>query len=170
MTDSTDQRFAPPEAQVADIPSSEVELAGRGTRLLAVIVDGLIAWCAIVVAGLLPGIGSLIKPATASTSWTTLNVSSLVVGFGIFLLIQGWPLITRGQTIAKILFKIKIVRTDGSKPDALRLLGLRYGVGYVLNMNLVASGVFSLIDCLLIFRDSRQCLHDSIADTKVIKL
>lgn len=170
LTDTTDQRFAPPEAHVADMPSGEMELAGRGLRLLAVIVDALIAWCAIMLAGLLPGVGSLIKPATADMSLTSLNFSSLAVGYGVFLLIQGWPLVTRGQTIAKMLFKIRIVRTDGSKAGALHVLGLRYGIGYVLNLNPVVSAIWGLIDSLAIFRDSHQCLHDSIAGTKVIKL
>jgi uncharacterized RDD family membrane protein YckC len=29
--------------------------------------------------------------------------------------------------------------------------------------------LFSLVDALAIFRQSRQCLHDSIADTIVVK-
>jgi hypothetical protein len=55
-------------------------------------------------------------------------------------------------------------------PDAWRLLGLRYGVGYLMNLNLVATCIYSLVDALLVFRESRQCLHDTIADTRVIKL
>jgi hypothetical protein len=30
--------------------------------------------------------------------------------------------------------------------------------------------IYALIDCVMIFRDSRRCLHDSIADTQVIKI
>ena len=67
-------------------------------------------------------------------------------------------------------FKLRIERSDGSKPDAWRLLGLRYGIGYLAAVNWVAVTVYSLVDSLLIFRDSRKCLHDSIADTRVIQL
>ena len=77
---------------------------------------------------------------------------------------------TRGQTVGKMLFKLRIVRTDGSQPDAWRLLGLRYGVGMLTNLNPIVAMVYGLLDCLLIFRESRKCLHDSIADTQVIKL
>lgn len=170
MTDnSTDQRFAPPEAHVADIPSSEVELAGRGTRLLAAIVDGLL------LGGLIWGVGMLspFRPMlleAGTPALTELRFAPSFFGVVMFLLLQGWPLVTRGQTIAKMLFKLRIVRTDGSKADAIRILGLRYGVGFLIGVNRVSSGLWGLIDCLLIFRESRQCLHDSIADTKVIKL
>ena len=88
----------------------------------------------------------------------------------LFLLIQAWPLVTRGQTIGKLLFKLRIVRTDGSKVDPLRMLGLRYGVGALTGVVSGVSMIYGIIDGLLIFRESRQCLHDTIADTKVIKL
>ncbi|MDI4632940.1 RDD family protein [Pelomonas sp. V22] len=169
MTDTTDQRFAPPEAHVADVPSGEVELAGRGTRLLAAIVDGLLLGGVIWAVGMLSPFRSMLLDA-GTPSLTELNIGSTAFGILMFLLLQGWPLVTRGQTIAKMLFKLRIVRTDGSKVDAVRMLGLRYGVGFLLGINRVTSGIWGLIDCLLIFRDSRQCLHDSIADTKVIKL
>jgi len=35
-------RFAPPTAEVADVATGDTELAGRGMRLLSVIIDGLI--------------------------------------------------------------------------------------------------------------------------------
>ncbi|PTT78586.1 hypothetical protein DBR42_23250 [Pelomonas sp. HMWF004] len=98
------------------------------------------------------------------------NPMSLALGVPIFLLIQAWPLVTRGQTVGKMLLKLRIVRTDGSHADAWRLLGLRYGIGMLTGVNTGIAIVYSLIDALLIFRASRQCLHDTIADTKVIKL
>ena len=101
--------------------------------------------------------------------WTW-NPMGLLIGIPIFLLIQGWPLVTRGQTIGKMLCKLRIVRTDGSKADAFRLLGLRYGIGSLTGVVSGFAMIYGLIDSLLIFRGSRQCLHDTIADTKVIKL
>ena len=50
------------------------------------------------------------------------------------------------------------------------LLGLRYGVGMLMNVSAGLSMIYGLVDSLLIFRESRKCLHDSIADTRVIKL
>ena len=47
MTTTDDQRFAPPQAHVQDIATGEPVLAGRGARLLAAIIDGLIAGAAV---------------------------------------------------------------------------------------------------------------------------
>ncbi|WP_431256900.1 RDD family protein [Roseateles chitinivorans] len=173
MSVSNEDRFAPPQAVVADVATAESGdvLAGRGIRLVAAIVDAAILWLVLmVVAFLVPPIKEVLAQRGATFSMTALNLSSLFLGFTCFLIVQSWPLLTRGQTVAKMLFKIRIVRTDGSKPDALRLLGLRYGIGFLLNVNVITSMIYALLDCLLIFRESRQCLHDTIADTKVIKL
>lgn len=170
MSDTIDQRFAPPQAHVADLASTETVLAGRGTRLLAAVVDGLIVAGALMALGLIPALQPVFQSRQGTEAYTSLSPLAAALGFAVFLLIQGWPLLTRGQTLGKMLFKLRIVRSDGAKPDAWRLLGLRYGIGIVLNMNVMASMVYGLVDCLLIFRESRKCLHDSIADTKVIKL
>lgn len=169
MSDTVDLRFAPPQAHVADLAPDEVVLARRGTRFLAAIVDGLIVGGAVLAVGLIPAARPLFG-ANESVGFTALRPLSVLLGVVVFLAIQGWPLLTRGQTLGKMLFKLRIVRSDGSKPDAWRLLGLRYGIGMVVNINTLASGIYGLVDSLLIFRESRKCLHDSIADTKVIQL
>ena len=170
MSEIVDPRFAPPQAHVADMAATGTVLAGRWIRLLAAVVDGLLVGGAVWAVGMIPAVSSLFAAQVATMSFQTLNPVSMIFGFGAFLLIHGWPLLTRGQTIGKMLFGLRIVRSDGSRPEAWRLLGLRYGIGYALNINTIASMVYSLLDCLLIFRASRKCLHDSIADTQVIKL
>ncbi|MCF8204995.1 MAG: RDD family protein [Methylotenera sp.] len=172
MTTTDDQRFAPPQAHVQDIATGEPVLAGRGARLLAAIIDGLIAGAAVWAAFMLPGLSSIAEAhqQAAARGFWAFNAWSLLLGVPLFLLIQGWPLLTRGQTLGKILLKMRIVRTDGSKVDPLRLFGLRYGVGILTGVMSGLSMIYGLVDSLLIFRGSRQCLHDTIADTKVIKL
>lgn len=172
MSDAADQRFAPPQAHVADLAPAERVLAGRGTRFLAAVVDGVIVACVVWALFMIPALHSLAE-AQAQASLKGLwhvNPLSLVIGFAGFFVVQGWPLLTRGQTVGKILFKLRIVRPDGSRPSAWRLLGLRYGIGIMFNMNVVTSMAYALIDSLLIFRESRKCMHDSIAGTQVIKL
>ncbi|MBH9577387.1 RDD family protein [Inhella proteolytica] len=172
MTNAIDPRFAPPQAHVEDRAPNQVALAGRGVRFLAALGDGFLGagvfWALLKI----PQLGPLQQAQLAASresmwSWTPL---SLVLGALIFLAIQAWPLVTRGQTLGKMLFKLRIVRSDGSKPEAWRLLGLRYGIGLLMNMNAALVTIYSLLDSLLIFRSSRKCLHDSIADTQVIKL
>lgn len=172
MSNAEDQRFAPPQAHVADVATGEVVLADRGTRFLAALVDGLLVaaviWAIFMIPALRPTIAAE-QSAAAGGMWT-FNAVSFTVGVVVFLAVQGWPLLTRGQTVGKMLFKLRIVRSDGSKVDAARLLGLRYGIGILVNVNAGVSMIYGLVDSLLIFRESRKCLHDSIADTQVIKL
>lgn len=169
MSGNTDQRFAAPEAFVEDVVAGGGALAGRGVRLVAAMLDGvLVGALVLALMAVSPAIEALVAPETPS--YFALNWAGLLIGLPLFLLVQGWTLVTRGQTLAKIIFGLRIVRTDGSKADAFRVLGLRYGVGYLLSLSTGTQMIFSLVDALLIFRESRQCLHDTIADTKVIKI
>nr|WP_297524918.1 RDD family protein [uncultured Roseateles sp.] len=172
MSVSAEDRFAPPQAVVADVegPDAGEVLAGRGIRFVAMIVDTVILIVAIQLLSLIPALGALIASSGARASFLTLNLESMILGLLVFFAIQAWPLVSRAQTLGKMLCKLRIVRSDGSKPDAVRLLVLRYGIGYLLNINLTLSFIYGVVDALLIFRESRQCLHDTIADTKVIKL
>lgn len=169
MSESADLRFAPPQAQVADIASEQVVLAGRGMRLLAAIVDGLILAGAFSAALHIPLVLSMMDAGPEADPWAV-NLPAAALGVVLFLLIQGGPLVIRGQTLGKMLFRLRIVRTDGARPEAWRLLGLRYGVGLLMGVTTAVAMIYSLIDSLLIFRESRKCLHDSIAGTQVIQL
>jgi uncharacterized RDD family membrane protein YckC len=166
MTPPTN-RYAPPTAEVADVSADGVaELAGRGTRLVAVIVDGLIQgaiyWVLTIMAF------KSLNPRAGNVGMGIV-VGQLVLGFVLFMLIQGYLLHTEGQTIGKKLLGLRIVRSDGERATLGRLLGLRYLVGWVLVLIPFLGMIYALVDCLLIFRDSRKCLHDNIADTIVVK-
>jgi uncharacterized RDD family membrane protein YckC len=141
-------RFAPPTAEVADVATGGTELAGRGMRLLAVLIDGLIQgaiyWILTIVAF------RALDPRSGNIS-AGLIVGQIVLGFALFVLIQGFLLHTQGQTVGK------------------KLLGLRYLVGWVIVMIPFVGAIYALVDCLMIFRDSRKCVHDNIADTIVVK-
>jgi len=92
-------RFAPPAAHVEDVESaSSGQLAGRGTRLVAAIVDGLIIGLAILLVGLITPYNAF-EPREDALLFTF--VLNLVLGFGAYLLLNGWLLHSRGQTIAK---------------------------------------------------------------------
>jgi len=168
MTESVDQRFAPPNAHVEDVAVDGEVLASRGQRFGAVLIDVLIAmamgWALTRIPAYMAFVGA------ENTRPFDLHPWSFVASALIFLVLHGWLLVTRGQTIGKALLKLRIIRSDGSRAEPWRLLGLRYGIGYLLTVSTVVGSIYGLIDALLIFRESRKCLHDSIADTKVIKL
>ena len=165
---SDDNRFAPPRAHVEDVAQvGPGTLAGRGRRLAATLLDGLISAVAFGVLAVVTPINVFRPPTTSSGLWGLL-VLNVVIGFILFLLIHGYLLSTRGQTVGKALLKIRIVRSDGSPATFGRIVGLRYLPTYVIAPIPFVGGLYALIDTLLIFRDSRRCLHDNIADTIVV--
>jgi uncharacterized RDD family membrane protein YckC len=70
-----------------------------------------------------------------------------------------------GQSIGKKLLNIKVVRTDGGPITLGRLFWLRN----VVNGLISVVPLYGLIDVLFIFGENRQCLHDKLADSVVIK-
>lgn len=154
--------FAPPQAEVRDVAGPGLALAGRGQRLLAALIDTGIYLA------LLFGLNAVLG-LQLFTSQSAMQVATAsLLGVAMFLVVQGWPLVKRGQTLGKIALGLRIVRPDGSRVGPGRLLGLRYGVGFLLALVPVLGNVYSLLDSLLIFRESRKCLHDNIADTIVV--
>lgn len=161
------QRFAPPRARVADVPSSSgsLEMAERSTRFWAAMIDMVLL---MVVFGLL----LVVLPESflnMERGYWSFDVIESLLGFVLFMAINGHLLRTQGQTVGKMLLKIRVVRTDGSRASLMTLAGVRYGVGYLLNVVLAVGMIYGLIDSLSIFRDSRRCIHDLIADTMVVK-
>lgn len=166
MAVTAENRYAPPQASVSDVapPSTRLVLAGRWRRLFGSIVDGIVLtplnWFILLLLG-----HNIFKPAPGA-SWGTFAVTSLAT-FGIYLVINGWTLATRGQSLGKMAVGTRIVRPDGAKVGLARITWrvlLQFVPGFVP----LAGGIYALVDLLLIFRESRRCLHDSIADTIVI--
>lgn len=163
-----DARYAPPQALVRDIaPAGERGgLATRWQRLWATLIDVALAMAALWVV-------SVVTPwnpwTDAGGGWLSVQLLPAAAGFAIFLVLHGWLLAARGQTIGKALMKIRIARPDGTPASLGRLLGLRYGIGGVITIIPAAGQIFGIVDALLIFRAPRRCVHDYLADTVVLK-
>jgi uncharacterized RDD family membrane protein YckC len=148
----------------------EAELAGRGRRLGAAIIDTIIM--VIVAVGpiiMLSGgwTAYSLKAAEGSIGFILMNA---IVGLVIYLLINGYFLAKDGQSVGKKVLGIKIVRTDGSKADFARIVLRRLlPVQVVSNIPMIGP-LLALVDVLLIFRASKKCVHDDIADTVVIRI
>ena len=161
--------YAAPAATVADEAPRELELADRGTRLAAVLLDGLFFGVSIV-----PGIVALAALGpNADASQVDLAVW-LGLGLGLLLFVGVVVancvfLMRNGQTIAKRLLGIRVVRRDGSRCGLARIFFARYLPVTLLGFIPFVGGLVSLVDALLIFRDDRRCLHDEIADTIVVR-
>lgn len=171
MSSSQEQnRFAPPVARVDDVASgSALELGGRGRRFAAAFIDGLVlggiysALAYTVLRGVVP------DPSNGANATFGSSILSIVVYVALFVVIQGYLLVKQGQTVGKKLLGLRIVRPDGQLPDAMRVIGLRYLLFWVVLLVPFVGVIVVLVDVLLIFRDSRKCLHDNVADTIVIK-
>lgn len=158
-----------PDAEVAEM-SRDDELAGRGARLGAVIIDAIIL---LVILMPLMYVGGYFEAAMAAAQaggavgiGTTLMWGA--IGFIVFALVQAYPLNASGQTWGKKMLKIRIADLAGNKPSLGRLLGARYLPVHVVGNIPLVGVVLQLVNVLLIFRNDRRCGHDLIAGTKVV--
>jgi uncharacterized RDD family membrane protein YckC len=148
--------------------SDSAELASRGTRLGAAFLDTFI-----LVLFFIPGLvifslmgGDFSNPDQAQLMKNIYTYCALFII--IYMVINGVLLYKYGQTIAKRLLNIKIVRTDGERIGFKRLLGLRIVLIQLLYQVPVVGFLFMIVNVLFIFREDQRCIHDLIANTKVV--
>jgi uncharacterized RDD family membrane protein YckC len=163
--------YAPPKAEVADADDRDVqaELAGRGERLAAAILDTIIG-------GALVGLPLLVGmdwDQVSAGNWDAAfgAVGGILAGIGslIWIVVTIYLVNKNGQTMAKKMLGIKVVRSDGSRAGLGRIFWLRNVVNAIPGAIPYIGNVYGLVDSLFIFNDSRQCIHDKIADTIVVK-
>ena len=164
--------FQSPSAPLADAPLEALFLAGRGRRLGAYTMDGLLSLICCI-----PFLADVtIKQLHRQGLCTSYSIGMegvmltvlLLAGFGTL----NWVWLHRyGQTIGKRIFKIRIVRSNGDRVTLTRILFIR-------NLPFVLVGfgcipflgpLFHLVEVLFIFSQKRQCLHDRLADTQVVE-
>lgn len=148
-------------------------LAGRGDRLIAVILDTLLFTVVVIPLTLFAGFSindllfyeidgfglDSIRPMLAGGT-----ASLLVTGLQIFLLARD------GQTVGKRLMGIRIASyASDQHPGFLRIVGLRMFLPAVITSIPCVGFLFSLLNILFIFGSEKRCLHDLIAGTKVIR-
>jgi uncharacterized RDD family membrane protein YckC len=155
--------YAAPQSAVADTSAEGFELATRGSRLAAAIIDGLcFGGIGVIAALVVPGMQ---KSGSGQTiAFTVMGIAMLaVVGINLYLLY------TSAATIGKRAMKIRIARTDGSQPGLARLIFLRGLPQWLVGAIPYLGNVASIVDVLFIFGAAQRCVHDYIADTVVIK-
>jgi uncharacterized RDD family membrane protein YckC len=155
------------------------ELATRGARLLAASLDELIllaiglpivfgavpAVMDKVGAGEIPDVDDVLN-AMVGGPGTIVTVVALIV----WCVITTWLVASNGQSIGKRLVGIKVVRTNGERASLARIFLLRNLVNGLPLLVLPYVGLlYQLIDPLLIYQPARQCIHDKIADTIVVR-
>lgn len=91
---------------------------------------------------------------------------ALVLWLIVFTVIQLTYLTTRGQTLGKMMCKVKIVMlADGMNGGFVPNVLLRTIVNGLIGM----VPFYGIVDIFFIFREDRRCIHDLIAGTVVVK-
>ena len=158
--------YAPPQAVVHDVAVVDpgMVLADRGARLGASILDSFIfvflVYLPFFVGAFITGANG--DPEDPSAMLGGMGVA--LVGLVIFCWLTLRSVARTGQSIGKKMVGIKVVRSDGSPASLGRIVWLRN----ILNGVIAIIPVYGFVDSLFIFSESRQCLHDKIADTIVI--
>jgi uncharacterized RDD family membrane protein YckC len=174
--------YAPPTASVGDVQvEGEAEPAGRGVRFGAYLLDALIAAVFTYVPFFALGGASLFSQAMQAQQadptdpTAAFAIYSGLPGLGLFIGFIAWIAVTlkfvlaNRQTIAKKLLGIKVTRSDGSQIGIGRLFWLRNFVPGIIAVVPFVGILFVLVDALMIFGATRQCLHDRIADSIVVR-
>ena len=165
--------YAPPKGTVRDMPSEEIELASRLARFLAAFLDSIIAGLMIYLPAVIVGAATgafdqlerIEQGGDVDLGGLTLPILLCVVGFIAWAWITLLLVARYGQTMAKRLLEIRVVRSDGSQASLGRIFWLRN----VVNALLSIIPLYGFIDLLFIFGERRQCIHDLLADTIVVK-
>jgi uncharacterized RDD family membrane protein YckC len=144
----------------------QTELASRLSRLGARIVDIIISL--VISIPVMFSTGYLQRAAQQQVGIGEMAMYG-AGGFVAFLLLHGYFLATRGQTIGKMLVGVRIVDYDtGQLLSLVKLVGLRDLPIAIVAMIPCIGGIVALVDILMIFGNEQRCLHDLIARTKVV--
>lgn len=159
--------FVEPQQAADETPTAPpvAPLASLRQRLIAALIDGvpLAAIFFLTQSGL---------PGESGQGGSDLQVA---IGLVLMLALAGcnlYLLATRGQTIGKKLQRIRIVALEGDHhPGLFRVFWLRSFIngliGSIPLFGLIP--VYSLIDVLCIFGKERRCIHDHLAQTRVVQ-
>lgn len=157
----------PYESPLTTSPAmGEDVLATRGSRLLGAIVDGLLYLvCAI------PAVAIGFSSGLLEEQFGQIQIQGLAMLSTLPLAIINWVLITRsGQSIGKKVVGTRIVNADDlMHPGFVRAVVMRNWIPLLIDLVPCVGAIFSLVDVLWIFGEERRCIHDLIAQTRVVK-
>jgi uncharacterized RDD family membrane protein YckC len=147
--------------------ADSLELASRWARLFAAIIDAVITSVIVVPPAVLYFEG-FNEYAQAVRHHLPTEAIMVAIGFLVDLAVNGYFLARTGQSIGKKALGIKIVRSDGSNPGLKHIVMRRMVPMEAIQLVPYFGKLVVLIGALMIFRESKKCLHDEIADTIVV--
>lgn len=169
--------FAAPSHN-SDVASESTDgevLAGRFARFASSIVDVILVELVLFPIEFYSG---YFTRAAAQNVTITEKLLLAGLGFVAMLVVHGFTLASRGQSIGKVLTGIQIV--DANSSDLIPFFNvfvirhqwtLPLGILAILvpgRVGVLVLGAIGLVDALFIFRRDRRCLHDYIAGSRVV--
>lgn len=149
--------------------STGKQLASRLQRLGSAIMDSVIGLVFVIPA--IIGI-VLIDPEINPNPHP---MGLVLIGIGGFMglvlfVIQLYFLAKDGQTLGKKIGGCRIVDyINGSNPGLGRIFAMRILLPGIIGAVPCVGGIFSIVDILFIFGEEQRCLHDLMANTKVVE-
>jgi uncharacterized RDD family membrane protein YckC len=147
--------------------------ANRWLRLAAALLDALIVFaCCLPMAFILPFVVASGRrgggdPESSAGVFIAVGAMGLML-IGLFV-VNLVMLARYGQTPGKRIVGVRIVRADRSRAGLGRIFWLRIVIPQLIGAIPLAGPLFRLVDVLMIFGEQRRCLHDLIADTRVVE-
>lgn len=167
-----DNIYSPPKSDLVSTGSdpasvSEDILAGRWARFGAWLIDGVVSGVlAYLVANYTGHWDKAIEGAISVYDSLLLTLFGLLI----FLILNGYLLAKRGQTIGKWALGIKVISVKNLNLLPLwKIFFVRHLPQTVVAMIPMVGGFLLVIEWFFIFRDDRRCVHDLIAGTIVVK-
>jgi len=158
--------YATPEADVAVASDTDGGLASRWARLGGSFIDGIIAM--VIIWPLMYYLEMFDWSLEQTAPYQDTALGGLI-GFSVFLVLNGYLLATRGQTIGKVVAMTRIVSIEDRRILPLwKVILMRVLPGWIASVVPLAGPFLNIIDALFIFRPDRRCVHDHIAGTVVI--
>lgn len=170
ITQTAQNPYAPPESDPlrANIASAPGELASRGSRLAATLIDTLVILAAVV--PLMVGYGVYANVLADATMRDAVTYGAQVGGLVVFLVVNVPLWVRRAQSVGKIVMGIRIVDEDGNQASLSTILYKRTLPLWVASWIPVLGSIVGLVDSLAILGKDRLCLHDRIAKTRVVRV
>ena len=143
-------------------------LAGRGRRLVATLIDMLLVPALSVLLIMITGVVEHAEDFR-NAMWVLWVFLLAVLSY---LMLNGYWLYTRGQTVGKRVMGIAIVdAASGERAAFWKLIGIR-ALFFPLLFTLISPYLawLPILDQAFLFRRSRRCVHDWAAGTAVVKV
>ena len=141
--------------------------ASRWLRLAGAMIDGIIL-CPLAIAFYrLPDWDAMAADWSVNVA-VLRQASAVVLGITLFLLIHGWLIYTRGQTVGKLICGTVVVTKDGQQVSGNRYIFCRLVPFWAIGQIPYLGSLVAIADTLAIFRREKNRLADDIAGTRVI--